>query len=194
VSEVVVLGHRVRLGVAAVGRQVEALVEHVVLEARHAHLGDEPGDLRDVLRGHRREVEAVVDAGVARDPIQHLGEDLAVGPALVQVVLAGAEVGDGGGHAAHRRRGRLALGVLGDVAVDAEMEVAVHPAGKHGLPARVEHLVRVGGIDALFQRGDPLVANADVEAQLADVRDHHQAVLDHKVEAGHLFLLETCHG
>jgi hypothetical protein len=79
VPEVVVLRHRVGLRVAAVGLKVEALVEHVVLEARHAHLRDQPRDLRDVLGRHRRQMKAVVDARVPGAALQDLGEDLAVG-------------------------------------------------------------------------------------------------------------------
>ena len=69
---------------------------------------DQHLDFGNVRTVHRREVVAVVDVEAALGELEHLGEEVLVGAALVQVVLAGAEVVEAGGDAA-LGRGRLSL-------------------------------------------------------------------------------------
>jgi hypothetical protein len=128
----------------AVGRAVQAVraVEHEDLEARHAELLDQLGDLLDVRAVHRREVEAVVDVEAALGGLQHLGVELLVRPALVQVVLAGAEIVQARRDPAHG--GGLALRdrVLEQRRVDAAVHVGVDHAGKGQAVLAVVHLLR----------------------------------------------------
>ncbi len=167
VAEVVLAGHRVRGRVRGVGREVEALVEEVVLEARHPGLRHEPGDLVHVAGVHRRDVEAVVGVAEALHLGEQLREDLPVGAGLVQVVVAGAEVRHDRGGAAHQRGLGLARGVLGERAVDAHVVVGVHRAGHDQEPARVDLLVGVRGHEVLRERSDAAVLDADRAAHHA---------------------------
>ena len=104
---------------------------------------------------------------------------------LVQVVLARPEVADDARHAAGERGARLALGVVREIAVDADVEVRVHRAGEHQQAAGVEDLGRFGGRDRVGQRDDAATAHADVAAEGAEVRDHDAATEDRQVVPRH---------
>ena len=114
-----------------------------------------------------------------------LGKDRAVRAGLVQVVLARPEVADDSRHAAGERRARLALGVVGKIAVDADVEVRVHRARKHQPAAGVEDLGRFGGSDRVGQRRDAPAAHADVAPEGAEVRDDDRATEDRQVVPRH---------
>ena len=84
-----------------IGRAMQAVraVEHENLEAGNAEFLDQFRDFLDVGRVHRRQVKAVIDMEAVFGRLKHLGVELFVRPALVQVVLAGAKVVQAAGDA-----------------------------------------------------------------------------------------------
>src|SRR5215211_803953 len=160
VPEVVVLAHRVAPGVAGGAGEVEAFVEHVVLEGGDSVLGDEAFDLAYLLPDHRRQMVAVVHAGVSLRGLQDLREDLRVRTTLFEIVAPGPEVAYDARHPTRERRERLALRILREVAVDAEVEVRVHGPREHQLALGVDGFV---GIAYPFPyRRDSAVLDPDV--------------------------------
>ena len=83
----------------------------------------------------RRDVEAVVDVRPSLGRGQDVGEHLPVGTGPVQVVGAGADVGDPGGHPALGGRAALGAGVLAELVVDPPVLVHVDDAGEEVLAA-----------------------------------------------------------
>ena len=169
--------------------QAVPAVEHEDLERGDAELLDQRRDLTDVLLRHRREVEGVVDVGAALGGGQHLREELPVGPALVQVVLPGAHVGEPGGDAALGAGPALGLRILAQRVVDAPVLVGVDHAGEgHAAPAVHDH-VRVLRGDVPLDPDELPVDDAEVERLAVlgtgDVRSDDRHVLDKGVEAGH---------
>ena len=111
----------------------------------------------------RRDVEAVVDVRAALGGGQHVGEDLAVGAGAVEVVGAGADVGEPGGDAALRRGAALGRGVLGQRVVDPPVLVGVDDAGEEVTAGRVDDRGGLGRVDPLLDRGEAAVGDGDVE-------------------------------
>jgi len=143
VAKVVVLAHRVAAGVARSAREVETLVEHIVLEGGDALFRDEATDLGDLIPDHRRQVIPVVHPRVPTRRRQNFGEDLRVRTTLSKIVAARPEVADDACDAARERRERLAVRSLRDVAVDAKMEVGINSTREYEPPRGVYDLVRV---------------------------------------------------
>ena len=134
------------------------------------------------VRVHRRQVEAVVDVEAALAELQHLGKELAVRPALVQVVLAGAEVVQAGGHAAHRRGLALADRVFRQRRVDAAVHVRIDHAGEGQPAAAVVDLLRPRHVDARRHLGHLAAGDGDVGVvHRVAVRAHDAHVLDQQV-------------
>ena len=176
----------VALGVAGAVQPVRA-VEHEDLEAGDAVLLDQHRHLLDVRPVHRREVIAVVDVEAVLRDLQHLGEEFLVRAALVEVVLAGAEVVEARGHAAHRRRLALAHRVLVERRVDAAVHVRVDDAGKREAPLAVVDRLRALGGEPRSDLSDLAADDRDVgSVNGVAVRAHHAHVLDQEVELGRL--------
>src|SRR5256886_10775561 len=114
----------------------------------------------------------------------HLGEDGAVGSALVELVQSGTEVADRGGTTAGERRGRLAPRVDGEIAIDADVEVRVYSAREHQPAASIHDHVGVGRRDRVHERGDPPGADADVATEGAHVGYNHRAIENGGIVAG----------
>src|SRR5438445_3905962 len=165
VAEVVGVGHRIGAAARGVRGEIQALVEHVVLERADPLLADEPVHLAELLGRHHAEVVPEIGVSMADGRGDDLGEDRPVGTALVQVVLARAEVAEHRGDTARQRGGRLAPGVGREIAVDADVKVRVYRARKHQLAAGVHDGVGVARCDRVDQRGDTPGSDADIAAQ-----------------------------
>ncbi len=171
------------LVVARLAVQAVAAVEHEDLEGRHAVRGGERLHLVHVRGGDGRQVIGVVAVKAPLGDPQHLGKEVGVGAAAVEVVLARAEVVQHRGHTP--RDGGAALGerVLGEGSVDAGVGVGVDDARKPQSVARVVHLARLGGGDLGRDARVAAVLDAQVQALHAGrVRAHHAHVLDEQVE------------
>ena len=143
---------------------------------------DQVWDLGDVRAIHRREVVAVVDVEPAGRDLQHLGEEIAVRPAAVQVVLSGAEVVQAGGDAALRCGAALAHRVLFERRIDAGVHVRVdHARKREPAFAVVDRLrFRGGRLVPTLANFSPVMAMSRV-LDRARVRPHHAHVLDQEV-------------
>ena len=75
--------------------QPESAVEHEDLERRRRRTPRSAAESRRYGSHHRRQVERIVDVGPARRGFSTAGKNSRVRAAPVQVVLAGAHVGDG---------------------------------------------------------------------------------------------------
>src|SRR5207249_11259733 len=174
--------HAVRLDDEGGTGKIEPFVEHVVLEGGHAVPLHERGYLPDLRAQHRSEVVSEVDARAAGGGVEHLREDVLVGAALVEVVMPRSEVADDARHTPDEGRERLRRRVLPDVSVDAEMEVGIDGAGDDEQSSSVDHLIRVGDVLGLADRGDPAAADADRRAHGSPWKRHYS------VEHGHFVL------
>jgi hypothetical protein len=184
-AEVVSVGHRIGTPARRVRGEVQALVEHVVLERANPLLADEPIHLVQLLGRHHADVIPEVGVRAADRRRDDLGEDRPVGPALVEIVLPGAEVAEDRGHAARERGGRLAPRVGGEVAIDPDVEVRVYRPWEHQLAAGVHDGAGVARRDRVDQRGDAPGADADVAAQRAHVGNDDRAIQNGGIVAGH---------
>ena len=88
-------------------------VKHENFETGDAEFFNQHRYLFDVRAVHRCQMEAIVHVKTVLGEFQHLGVKGFVGPAFVQVVLAGAKVVQAGGDTAHRRRPAFAHRVFG---------------------------------------------------------------------------------
>ena len=128
-------------------------------------------------------MKAVIDPVVALRQAQHFGHEIPVRAAAVEIVLAGACIGEAGGYTA--RRGRLALGdgVLGVRLVDADVHVRIDDAGEREPVAAIDDLIRLVGPDVGREAGELPVLDADVQQiNRAPVRTHDADVLDDSVK------------
>jgi predicted oxidoreductase len=97
----------------------------------------------DLIPHHRRQMVAEVHPRVPVRSFEDLGEDLSVRTALFEIVATRSEVADDARDTTREGREGLALCVLRDVTVDAEVEVGVDRAGEHELSRGVYGLVGV---------------------------------------------------
>ena len=185
VAEVVGVGHRVGAAARGVRGEIQALVEHVVLERADPLLADEPVHLAELLGRHHADVVPEIGVRMADGRRDDLGEDRPVGAALVQVVLSRAEVAEDRGDAARQRGARLAPDVGREIAVDPEVEVRVYRARKHQLAASVHDGVGVARGDRVDQRGDMPGTDADIAAQGPHVGNDHRAIQNGGIVARH---------
>jgi hypothetical protein len=108
------------------------------LDREHLHLVDVgPLDGRHVI--------GVVAPVPVRGLSQHFGEELPVGAASIEIVLARAEIGQHSRHPARDRRLALRDRVVGEGGVDAGVGVGVDEAGEAEPPPRVEDLPGIRG-------------------------------------------------
>ncbi len=136
---------------------------------------------------HRREVEAVVDVELSFRDLQHLGEEFGVRPALVQVVLAAAEVVEAGGDAALRRGAALADRILRERRVDAGVHVRVDHAGEGKQALAIVDSLCFFNRDIFFDKRELSAGDGDVALDdLANIGPDDPDVLDDEVVA-HFF-------
>ena len=189
-----VLGYHQELLLAVAGAmQTVRAVEHEDLEAGHAELLDQQRDFFEVGFVHRRKVETVVHMEPALGQLEHFGIELLVGPALVQIVLAGAKVVQAGGDPAHGRGLALADRVFGQWRVDAAVHMGVDNAGKRQPAPAVVHLPGQRDIDGRRDFRNPSAADGDIGfMHRVAVRPNHTDVFDQQVvlRLGHEELLE----
>ena len=161
--------------------QAMRAIEHEDLVRGDAMALDELRNLADVRRVHGREVVAVVDVEASLRKPQHLGKEIEVRPALVQVVLAGAKVVQARRHAALRRRAALAYRILCQRRVDAGVHVRIDHAGKSESVHAVINSRRVGA-EVRRNARELLAADRDIglaRRALAGAHDAH--ILDEEV-------------
>src|SRR5438093_265959 len=185
VTQVVRVGHRIGAAARRVRREVQPLVEHVVLERADSLFADQPVDLVELLRRHDAEVVAEVRVCVARRGGDDLGKDRAIRTTLVEVVLARPEVAQHRRDATRERGGGLARRVGGEVTVDADVKVRVDRPRKDEAPTRVHDVGRIPGRDPVGERGDATVADTDIAAEGTDVGHDDGAVEHGRVVARH---------
>ena len=163
--------------------QAIAAVEHEDLERGHALVRGQGLHLADVRGGDRSQVIGVVAMVAAVRLPEQLGKELGVGTAAVEVVLAGAEVGEHRRDAAAHRRPALAPCVLGQRPVDADVGVRVDDAGKAEPTARVVDLGSAGDRNRGGDQREASVLDAEVDRlHLGPPRADQPHVLDDEVE------------
>src|SRR5882724_11762375 len=125
---------------------------------------------------------AVVDVEAPGGKLQYLGKELPVRPALVEVVLAAAEIIEAGSHAALRRGATLAYGILGERRVNAGMHMGVDHPGEGEPALAVIDGFRFSSRNIFFDLREFLALDADVRCRGGIlVRPHHAHVLYEEV-------------
>ena len=176
-------------------RAVQAVraVKHEYLEAGDTELFNQLGNFLDVRAVHGCQVKTIVHMKAPFRELEHLGIELLVGPALVQVVLASAKVVQAGRHPAHGRRLAFTDGVLLQRCINAAVHVRIHHARK-GQPAVA--VVRLFGQGYIYRRrhfGNFAVVDGNVgRVHHVAMRTDHTHVLDQQVVKG--FAGSRAHG
>ena len=178
----VLVDHQEFVLVARRAVQAVAAIEHVDLERRDAVLLDQHRDLVDVPAVHRREVVRVVDVEAPLRDLEHLGVEIGVGAALVQVVLARAEVVDARGDSALCSCTALGHRVFRERRIDASVHVRIDEAGERQQPLAVDDLARLLGRNFPRHPGELAVLDADVRfLHRSLVRADEADILDQQV-------------
>ena len=177
-----------------VGPAVEpvAAVEHEDLERRHAVLDGEHLHLLEVEALDGRQVVGVIAPVPVLGGLQDVGEEVAPRAAAVQVVLAGPEIGQHRGHAAHRGGFRFGHGIVGQWRIDADVRVGVHEARKGEEAPAVEDFARVARRDLRCHEREAAVLDAEVEALDRELpRPHDADVLHDQIERRHTIAMAS---